>query len=176
MKRFVLALGNARSCPMQPAFRNGFLGGLFAACILGTWLFRLWGAENQVRLHSEHLLRQVEKRSWSGVENFLAPDYHDDWGDDRALLLQRLRLVLRMFSSLTISASEPQIEVQLPDARWRARVQLTGAGPMAPEVIAQVNGLTTPFVLHWRRQSWHPWDWKLVRVTNESLEIRSGVL
>ena len=28
-----------------------------------------------------------------------------------------------------------------------------------------------PFELEWRRQSAKPWDWKLVRVSNASLEI-----
>lgn len=113
---------------MPATFRNSFYAGLLAAFLLGIWLVRLWGAENQVRLHSEHLLQLVEKRSASPAGDFLAADYHDDWGDDRARLLLRLRIVLRFFSDLTITASEVQAQVNPPNATWRARVHLDGRG------------------------------------------------
>ncbi len=35
----------------------------------------------------------------------------------------------------------------------------------------RLNSLPTPFGLEWRRLSGKPWDWKLVRVSNPSLEI-----
>ena len=77
---------------------------------------QLWSATNQVRLHSEHLLRQIENRKWAAAAEFVAADYRDDWGDDRALLLQRLRLALQRFSSLTINADAPQIQLDPPIA------------------------------------------------------------
>lgn len=159
---------------MRASFRNGFYAGLLAALILGLWLVRLWSAENQVRLQSEHLVRQVEKRNWRAVENFVAADYRDDWGDDRARLMTRLRMVGRFFFDLKITASEARLRVAAPEGSWQARIQMEARGEAAAEVTSRVNSLTTPFVLHWRRESWKPWDWKLVRVTNESLEIPSG--
>ncbi len=51
-------------------------------------------------------------------------------------------------------------------------MQIAGSGSeFAPEIVERVNSLTEPFVLHWRRESWRPWDWKLVRVSNPGLEI-----
>ncbi len=108
------------------------------------------------------------------MENFVAPDYGDDWGDDRARLLTRLRLAGRFFFDLTITASEAQTQVNPPQGSWRARIRLSGRGEAAAEITTRVNSLTSPFVLQWRRESWKPWDWKLVRVTNESLEIPEG--
>jgi hypothetical protein len=35
----------------------------------------------------------------------------------------------------------------------------------------RVNSLATPFELVWRRVSAKPWDWKLVHVSNSTLEI-----
>ncbi len=159
---------------MPASFRNSFYAGLLVAFVIGICLVRLWGAEKQVRLHSEHLVHQVERRNWSAVENFVAPDYGDDWGDDRARLLTRLRLAGRFFFDLTITASEAQTQVNPPQGSWRARIRLSGRGEAAAEITTRVNSLTSPFVLQWRRESWKPWDWKLVRVTNESLEIPEG--
>jgi hypothetical protein len=156
---------------VSSTFRNSFLAGLLIAFIGGIWLSQLWGAENQVRLHSEHLLQKVERRSWSAVDGFLAPNYHDDWGDDRAALLTRLRLVGRLFFDLTITISEERTEVSGADGRWSARLHLDGRGEAAAEIKSRVNSLTSPFVFHWRRASWKPWDWKLLKVANDSLEI-----
>jgi hypothetical protein len=153
-------------------FRTSFVAGTLLAIGLGLGLARLWSAENQVRLHSEHLLARIEKRDWSAVAEMVAPNYRDDWGDDRGLLVSRLRATLRVFPSLTITTSSPRLEVGSSSGKWSARIEIAGNGPeFAPEIIARVNSLTTPFELHWQKQSWHPWDWKLVAVRNPSLEL-----
>ena len=159
---------------MPLTFRFGFYAGLLLAFILGIYLFMLWGAENQVRLHAKHLLHQVERRDWSNVGEFVAADYRDDWGDDREKLLNRLRVVGRYFFSLTITELEARAEVEGARATWQARLRIEGSGEAAAEISSRVNSLTTPFLLHWRRESWRPWDWKLTRVENKSLEIPAG--
>ena len=156
---------------MPTSFKNGFFAGLLLAFVVALWLTRLWGAENQVRLHSEHLLREVETHDWSAVADFLAADYHDDWGNDRAQLIVRLRLVSRLISSLTIAASNTDTRVRPPKGLWRAHLSLGGKGEAAPEITARVNRLTTSFEFDWRLESWRPWDWKLVGVRNSSLEL-----
>ena len=159
---------------MFSTFKNSFIVGAIAALLFGLWLAHLWGSENQVRLHSENFLRQIEKRNADASGDFLAVDYHDDWGHDRALILNRLRLFLRFFSSLTITVTEPDITVSSSDATSKASVRLAGAGgEFAPEIIKRVNSLTKPFTLRWRQESWRPWDWKLVAVSNPALELSS---
>ncbi len=159
---------------MSSSFRNSFWAGLLLAFLIVLWLMRLWSAENQVRRHSEHLVRQVERRNWSAVEELVAREYHDDWGDDRAHLMARLRLVGRFFFDLTITTSDGRATASPPTGSWQARVQLTGRGEAAGEITARVNSLTTPFVFSWRQESWKPWDWQLVKVTNESLDLPAG--
>lgn len=159
---------------MPDSFRKSFWAGLLIAFVLGICLVCLWGAENQVRLHSEHLLRQVERRNWGAVEKFVAADYRDEWGDDRARLLERLRLIGRFFFDLTITVSQADTAADASSGTWQAHIQLTGRGEAAGEVTARVNSLTTPFKLFWRKESWRPWDWQLVKVTNESLDLPSG--
>jgi hypothetical protein len=157
-------------------FKNSFIAGALVALVLGLWLARLWGSENQVRLHSGHFLRQIEKRNATAAGDFLALDYHDDWGQDRTLLLNRLRLVLRLFSSLTITATAPQVSLRSSDGTWSAPIQLGGAGgKFAPQIIDRVNSLTKSFELRWRHESWRPWDWKLVAVSNPALELSGGM-
>ena len=161
---------------MPSTFKNGFVAGVIVALVFGLWLAQLWRAENQVRLHSEHFLRQIEKRNAAAAGDFLALDYHDDWGHDRALLLSRLRIVLQLFSSLTISVTAPQVTLHPSAATWSATIQLEGAGgEFAPEITGRVNSLTKPFKLHWRHESWRPWDWKLVQVSNPALELGGGM-
>ncbi len=157
---------------MPSTFKISFYAGALFAAIAGLWLAQLWQAEKQVRLHSEHFLEQIALRDWSDAGDFIATDYQDDWGHDRKEILNRLRLVLRFFTSLTISPANPQVSANAPSGWWSAKVQIAGTGSeFAPEIIERVNGVTEPFVLHWRRQSWRPWDWKLVRVSNPGLEI-----
>lgn len=153
-------------------FRYSFYAGLILALIIGVCLTRLWGAENQVRLHSEHFLDQIEERDWAGAGEFLAANYRDDWGDDRQLMINRLRFGLRFFNTLTITTKETRIQVEESGAIWSARVQIAGAGSdVVPEAIEEINRLTTPFELRWQKQSWKPWDWKLEKVRNSELQL-----
>ena len=158
---------------MDPIFRRWFYAGAAAAVVLGLWLAHLWSAEHQVQRHSEHFLRQVEKRNWRAIGDFVAPDYHDDWGDDRTRLLERLRLTLRLFSSLTITTpNPPDVQIAADSAIWKAKIQIAGRGPeITPGMIERVNRLTAPFELRWRKESWRPWDWRLVQVRNPELKL-----
>ena len=157
-------------------FRYGFYGGLILAVTIGIWLARLWGTENQVRLHTEHFLQRIEERDWAGAGNHLAINYRDDWGDDRQLMINRLRLGLRFFSSLGITPKNPQIHLEASAASWKGRIELSGSGDeMAPQAINEINRLTTPFELRWEKQSWKPWDWKLTKVSNEELRLPAEI-
>jgi hypothetical protein len=157
---------------VDPTFRNWFYGGALFTLALGLWLAHLWSPENQVRLHSEHLMAQVEKRNWAAISDFIAADYHDEWNDDRPLLLARLRVALRLFSSLTIAAETPRVRVEAPLAMWRGKIRIAGSGAeITPEMVERINRLTTPFELRWRKESWPPWHWKLVQVHNHSLDL-----
>ena len=67
------SLGQILSIVLQTAdstFRYSFYAGLILALIIGVCLTRLWGAENQVRLHTEHFLSQIEERDWAGAGEF----------------------------------------------------------------------------------------------------------
>jgi hypothetical protein len=155
-------------------FREGFIGGAIGAIVLGIFLVWLWQPDHQVRLHSAHLLQKIEQHDWALIENAIALEYGDDWGDDRERLLMRLREVLRFTRNMKIKAIAPDILSTGRDGKWTARIQLEGdSNEMMIEIKQRINSLTTPFQLQWTRQSAKPWDWKLVRVSNRDLVLYS---
>jgi hypothetical protein len=87
-------------------------------------------------------------------------------------MISRLRVGLRFFNTLTITAKETRIQVEESGAIWSARLQITGAGSdVPPQAVEEINRLTSPFELRWQKQSWKPWDWKLDKVSNSELQL-----
>jgi hypothetical protein len=168
---FILAPGRL-SFRVPGWFREGFYVGLTGALLIALFLLWLWRPERQVRYHSEHLLRAIEHKSWSAVAEFIAPDYRDQWSNDRPRLLERTREVLRYLRGLRVEASNVVIKIDNRRGDWIANIKIDGQPdePMAA-VKEQVNSLPTPFELEWRRVSKKPWDWKLVRVSNPTLQL-----
>jgi hypothetical protein len=80
--------------------RGSIIGLLGVALSIGLYLFWLWRPEDQVRLHTESFFHAVDGRNWKTVAGFVGDDYQDQWGDDRARLLEGMReriLIARQF-------------------------------------------------------------------------------
>ena len=153
-------------------FRQGFYGGLGLALLIGLFLIWLWQPERQVNRHTENFLRTIEKRNWTGVADFIGNDYQDQWGDDRARVLERMRKVLRYLRRIRIDVTNAAVRIDSQRGYWNAKIIIDGdQGEVMALIKERVNSLATPFELEWRRQSAKRWDWKLVRVSNASLEI-----
>src|SRR4051794_14869508 len=160
---------------MRSWFREGFYVGLGLALVLATYLIWLWGAEHQVRLHTDHLLKAIETKSWSSFAEFVGDDYHDQWNEDRALVLERTRAVFTYLRGVHLQVIDPSVQRENRVAKWQANIRVeTSDNEFGALVKERVNSLSTPFTLEWRRVSSKPWDWKLVRVSNPSLEIPAG--
>jgi len=153
-------------------FRQGFYGGLGLALLIGLFLIWLWQPERQVNRHTENFLRTIEKRNWTGVADFVGNDYQDQWGDDRARVLERMQKVLRYLRRIRIDVTNAAVRIDSQRGYWNGKIIIDGdQGEVMALIKERVNSLATPFELEWRRQSAKPWDWKLVRVSNASLEI-----
>jgi hypothetical protein len=153
-------------------FREGFYVGLTIALGVGLFLLWLWRPERQIRVHSEHLLRAIEHKNWTSVGDFIATDYQDQWGNDRARLLQRTREVLRYLRGLRIEASNVVMRTEGRAGYWTAGIKIDAEpNELTAAVKEHVNALSTPFELEWRRLSKKPWDWKLARVSNPDLQL-----
>jgi hypothetical protein len=165
----------ALHCKMRNWFRDGFYLGLGLALVLSIYLLRLWGAEHQVRLHSEHLIRAIENKSWPKFATFIADDYQDQWGQDHAQVLERTRDVFRYVRGIRLVPGYAMVQAGDGKATWQAKITLEGGdNELGAMIKERVNPLPTPFTFEWRKRSWKPWDWKLVRVSNPGLEIPAG--
>jgi hypothetical protein len=153
------------------SFRTGFYAGLVVAVIWGIYLARLWQGQRQVELHSVHLLEQIEKHNWKAVGEFVGSDYRDQWGNDRALLLERLPEVFRVLPNARIEPKVVSVQIRNGRGSWTAMVTVKSTGEFADYIQNRVNTLESPFEFEWKRGATWPWDWKLVAVKNPALEI-----
>jgi len=154
------------------SFRGGFCGGLTLVVCTGLCLIWLWQPERQVRRHTENLFRAIGRKDWEAVAGFIGNDYQDQWGDDRARVLERLREGLRYVRGPRIIASNPSVQVEAQRAVWSGKITLYSADDDVMEMLDQrFNSLRAPFELEWHRISGKQWDWKLVRVSNSAFEI-----
>jgi hypothetical protein len=153
------------------SFRNGFYAGLAVALIWGLYLFRLWQPQRQIELHNAHLLARVEAHDWKAVGEFIGVTYLDRWGNNRALLLERLPQVFRALGKTQIESSEIAVRREEGLGYLRARIQVHGTGEYADYIQTRVNSLQEPFEFEWQHGATWPWDWKLTAVRNPGLEI-----
>jgi hypothetical protein len=152
--------------------RGAVIGGLAVAVFIGVYLLWLWRAEHQVRLHTQNFFHAIDNRNWEAVADFVGSDYHDQWGDDKARLLERMREGFRWVPGSRILASNPAVQVEVRRAIWAGKITVYSSDDGVMEVLNQrVNNLPAPFELEWHRLSGKPWDWKLVRVSNSAFEI-----
>jgi hypothetical protein len=158
------------------SLRGAFYVGLVLAFCIGLYLVVLWQPERQVSLHTENFFHAIEHKDWTSAWDFIGSDYQDQWGDDRARVLERMREGFRYVRGVRISAFSITVRVERRRAEWIGRIWIDGAESEIMESLKErVNSLAAPFELEWRRLSAKPWDWKLVHVSNSALEIPADV-
>jgi hypothetical protein len=154
------------------SLRGAFIVGLVAAICIGLYLIWLWAPEHQVRLHRENFFHAIDHRDWETLADFIDNDYQDQWGDDRARVLERMREGFRWVRGSRIIATNPIVNVESRQAIWIGKITLYSSDDDVMQLLdGRVNNLPTPFELEWHRFSGKPWDWKLVRVSNSAFEI-----
>jgi hypothetical protein len=162
--------------PLTITFRGGFFGGLAVALCIGLYLVWLWQPQRQVQRHTENFFHAIEHRNWEAVANFIGNDYQDQWGDDRARVLERMREGFRWVRGSRIIPSNVSVKAETRRAVWTGKIMVYSTDDAVMELLDQrVNKLPTPFELEWHRLSGKPWDWKLVRVSNSGFEIPADV-
>jgi hypothetical protein len=160
---------------MAKSVPGGFYAGLLIVLIIGLFLSWSWQSERQVSGHTNDLLRAIEHKKWSRVNDLIAGEYTDQWGDDRTLMLERLREAFRYVRDVKIRFANPSITTEHRRGIWRAKITIDAdSGEVGAMVEQRVNSLNTPFELEWRGASGKPWDWKLLHVSNSELELETG--
>ena len=143
-----------------------------ALAALAIFLAALWSPERQVRLHQEHLLGAVSKRNWQRVSPFIAEEYSDRWGHDKAIVLGAAREAFSQFFVLEITMRDPVVSARDGNGEVSARLIARGSGgPLAQLVIERLSELREPFTFRWRQRSWKPWDWALMSMDQPTLEV-----
>ena len=143
---------------------------------MGLFLIWLWRPERQVRRHTENFLKTIEHKNWAAAADFIGSAYHDQWGDDRVRVIERMREGFRYVRGVRISASNINVRMERQGAIWVGKITIDGDQSEVMELLKErVNSLVTPFELEWRRLSARPWDWKLIRVSNSALEIPADI-
>jgi len=153
-------------------FRGGFFGGLALAACIGLYLMWLWQPERQVRRHTENFFHAIDRRDWDAVVGFIGDEFRDQWGDDRARVLERMREGFRWLRGSRIIAPAANVYAETQRAVWTGKISVFSSDDGVMEVLDErVNRLPAPFELEWHHFSGKPWDWKLVRVSNSAFEI-----
>ncbi len=109
---------------MSISFRGGFLVGLALALCIGLYLVRLWRPARQVRRHTENFFHAMEHKDWAAAATFIGSDYQDQWGDDRARVLERMREGFRYVRGPRIVASDPTVRVEMRRAVWTSKIRV----------------------------------------------------
>jgi len=139
---------------------------------LAIFLVVLWAPERQIRLHQEHLLSAISDKNWARVASFIAEDYSDRWGHDKAFVTQAAREVFAQFFALELTMSQPVLSRRDQNGEVSGRLIAKGSGgPFAQMAIDKLQELREPFTFRWQKRSWKPWDWTLTRVDHPTLEV-----
>jgi hypothetical protein len=156
--------------------RGAFISVLAIALCIGLYLVWLWRPERQVRLHTEHFFHAIDGRNWETVADFIGDDYRDQWDDDRARILERIKEGFRWVRGSRVTGPDSTVRVKTSRATWIGKINVYSSDDGVMQFLDErVNRLPTPFELEWHHASGKPWDWKLVRVSNAAFQIPTDV-
>jgi hypothetical protein len=156
--------------------RGALISGTAIAVCLGTYLLWLWRPEHQVQLHAQHFFHAIDGRNWDSVADLISENYRDQWDQDRAQLLERIREGFRWVRGSRITAPETTVRIETSRAIWIGKINVYSSDDGVMQFLDErVNRLPTPFELEWHHVSGKPWDWKLVRVSNAAFQIPTDV-
>ncbi|MCU0791890.1 MAG: hypothetical protein MUE42_03350 [Opitutaceae bacterium] len=115
------------------------------------------------------LLSALEDNDLEAFGAYLGEDYADGFGLDRAEAVKLAGEVRRHFIVCTVrrERSELVLDPLKKSAVTRGLIRLGGQGsPVAQGAIEASRATDSPTAFRWRRNSWRPWDWRLVSIDN----------
>jgi len=131
-----------------------------------------WSPQRQLELKQEGFIRALQKHNGKKLQPYLAEDYEDQWEFDRDDVVLAVSDVGRHFMILTVKSFDTDFRIGERQAVVKMKLQLSGSGSLvANEVIRIVNRQKKAFVFTWKRQSFWPGSWKIVRIEHPGLPI-----
>ena len=131
-----------------------------------------WRPPTQVRLHQMDLIHAVENNNGRDLGNLISDSYSDQWGYTKKDLQLGFKEMRRGFLALELQPSEVEVNVEKVEGTFSAVIKLQGSGVWADQIKGVLNKVNTPFVFTWRKEGGRPWDWKLISISNEELDLR----
>lgn len=137
----------------------------------------LWGAVEfssgrQVERAFARFIHAAENRDWKKVKSLMAEDYRDQWDLDRDKAVSLAAEAFQQFLVLEIVVESSSAQRQGREASVEAKLRLAGRATAVGEMVLQrANSLENDFRFAWQQKSWKPWDWKLVSVSQNEIEI-----
>ena len=128
--------------------------------------------EKRLRAAHASLLDAMRDASRPRMARILADDYKDGWGLTKSEAIGLAIQVNQQFVSIEMEVASLQTTVTGRTARTELTISLRGHGSAGADTIREkVSRLKVPFVLEWRRESWTPWSWKLVSVSQPEIRL-----
>lgn len=117
------------------------------------------------------LLDGIERRNPGRIQRLVAEDYTDRWGFSRKEIVTSMVDVGSQFLTLVVKSGEERLEIANGVATFTTKLTIGGKplGPAGQEAMRELNRLEEPFVFTWKKESFLPASWRLVRVENPSL-------
>lgn len=155
--------------------RKYALTGAIVLVLWALWLAWLWQPERQVRLHTSHFLKKVERRNWAATKEMMAEDFTDRWEHNKASAIEDAQMVFSQFVFVTIENRTESCTMGEREATAHTKVKISGnGGGVVQLAMSRVNSLQQPFAFTWRKVSSAPWHWELIRIDQPELNIDSN--
>ncbi len=134
------------------------------------WFGLPWlSTERGVERAWDNVIEAVADRDFETLGEYMREDYRDGFGLGRAEALETLRTVRSHFIVCTVARERAELVLDPngQSATTRAVIRLGGQGSAVAQAAIQASTTTsTPTTFRWRRNSWKPWDWRLVSIEN----------
>lgn len=113
-------------------------------------------------------------KNWNAVGGLISEDYVDAWGMNKDQILALAREGGTHFLALHVEG-DGQVTTSGDTAIWKGSIRFAGRGsPLGEAFFSRAAELKEPFVFSWVRESWKPWDWKLVSVAQPEIVMDSS--
>ncbi|MBK8040657.1 MAG: hypothetical protein IPK22_26525 [Verrucomicrobiaceae bacterium] len=143
---------------------------VIALSSFGLWWLFLRSPERQILAAQETFMEALEEHDWEAVSSMLAPDFAGPQGLNTQTVMPELQKALGGFVTLDIEVLEPAVQASPKLGVSTQRIKVIGLGSsFAIAVRERANQLQTPWLLHWRKIGFWPWNWELTQVHNDSL-------
>ena len=114
----------------------------------------------------------IEEGDNSAWNSLLSESYLDQWEFSKSNAMVALQDVRSQLIGLHIKWESESTMIDEGRGSLQGKMQFEATGFFATDFItSRVNSLDAPWVFQWRKESWLPWSWKLVRIENEDLNL-----